>query len=204
MTAHQARTLAIKLFGLYAATRTIFSLASWIATAISYVADQARSQANGFVEDTMRVTGTFEGEFGGRMFFGQTVSHAIWFGAFGLIAYICLFKTNNVTGYLFSDNANDGNTEESYQGPYSLAFFITIIAFFYAIPAIAEILTGMTHFVLNLVGTNTFYSYHAFWQQLITLIIALIALNWSRTIEHTITGQNRIEDEDVVKQEDHS
>lgn len=189
MTSQQARTLAIKLFGLYAGLRIVFIASGWLSTVIMYTVENLGNAADVSPYSTPNMLGT-------------TLSYAVLLGIYAFVTWLFLAKTTTVANYLFSDSTEDSETIESYQGPYTLAFFITLIVLFYAIPAAAEVITGTVHFGINIVGVDTDYFYYQFWQQFIILVIALIFLNWTRPLEKALTGQNPIEEEDIAKHED--
>ena len=173
MNSHDARVLAIKLFGLYWAVQaTVY---------FSYFLPQLFDPAY----DSMGLVY--------RLAIGAQIL------VFGVVAWGCLAKTHIILPKVFSDEPEEESNARTLRGPYSLSFWVSIIALYYLVESSGHIVSGIFNYLFERFGTSGFFIVSEFWAAAIQLLVAVILLAWARDVEHAITGRNDIAEEDRVK-----
>ena len=170
MNSHDARVLAIRLFGLYWALQAVVYF--------SYFLPQLFDPAYESI----------------GLVYHLSIGAQIL--VFGVVAWVCLAKTSIILPKVFSDEPEEESNARTLRGPCSLSFWVSIVALYVLVDSSGYIVSGIFNYLFERFGASGFYMASEFWAAVIQLLIALILLTWAREVEHAITGRNEIAEED--------
>lgn len=164
MTSQEIRLLAIRLFGLYQGAAAV------------QVVVQVIAFASSFDSDITSLVATYA---------NWSVAAIIH----GAACYFCLAKTEAIANWVFADLLAPESDPEKRQRPFSMAFFIALLALYFIVSSVGQVTVSFVHYLGNLDVSDSRMGAGTLWANGITFILGILLLIGATLAERIITGR---------------
>lgn len=160
MTSQEIRLLAIRLFGLYHGIQAV----RVISLAIAFVTSRGMDSA---------------------LYINWAVAGLIH----GAVCFFCLARTEKIANWVFADFLASDSAPRKRQQPFSMAFFIALLALYFIVSSTGKVITGIVRDLTDNANAIPGATVNVFWVNGATLILGFLLLFGATISERLITGK---------------